>query len=87
MRNNKLGFVPNGLGNTAYFIGNDRVEQPKVLKNPVILGDKVIYAITRSSEKDYLLTLAEVAGAYLSEEIDTPAWLIKRADIRSVSGK
>jgi hypothetical protein len=83
MRNNKLEFVPNGLGNTAYFIGNDRVEQPKVLKHPVIMGDKVICAITRSNDKDYLLTLADIAGAYLPEEIDTPAWLIRRANIKS----
>lgn len=84
MRNNKLIFIPNGDEETTFFIGRVPVERPKRLKNPVIIGNQVICAITKSADRDYPLTRAELGGAYLDEEVETPGWLVKRAEIKSV---
>ncbi|WP_163831388.1 hypothetical protein [Spartinivicinus ruber] len=80
MNSIKLEIVTGPGNKETFFIGSYQVLPPKRLKTPVTIANKntkkVIAAIAKGEEREFLLTEDELNGFTPQEEIKTPSYLI-----------
>ncbi|MCX4027385.1 hypothetical protein H0A36_10500 [Endozoicomonas sp. SM1973] len=91
MNSTKLERVAGPGNKETFFIGSYQVLPPKRLKTPVMIASKntkkVVAAIAKGEEREFLLTEDELNGFAPQEEIKTPSYLILlRLDKPKTSG-
>ena len=80
MNSTKLERVTGPENKETFFIGNFQVLPPKRLKTPVTVAHKsskkVVAAIAKGEEREFLLTEDDLNGFSPQEVVKTPSYLI-----------